>query len=460
LDVVNATEEVEMTTDPAEQTALDRYRVIAEAASERLTPAERGLLVRELAGRTHESSDGSRRDYSRATLDRWIRAYRAEGLDGLRPQPRSDVGMVRRVPELLQEACALRRELPARSAAQISRILQARHQVRVSPRTLRGHLLRLGLGRAQLSGQRQVYGRFEAERPNEIWVGDVLVGPFVPHPRREGSRRAYLFLFVDDYSRLLLHGRWMTHENTRAGQDVLRQAILRRGLPETAYLDNGSPFANAALDRTCAVLGIRLVHSRPYSPQGRGKQERLNRFIREGFVAEAEHAGIESFSQLNDRFAAWSEQDCNTRVHAETGQTPISRFLSRGLLRQVDLELLHDAFRWSVMRMVTRTAQVSIMGNRYSVDPALCGRRVELRYDPEDLARIEVWHDRRPFGNAVPFLLGRHVHRQVPQAEPPPPPQPTGIDYLGLVEQAHQAETLGQISYRDLPTTHEEDQIS
>jgi len=32
------------------------------------------------------------------------------------------------------------------------------------------------------------------------------------------------------------------------------------------YADNGAPFANAWLARTCAVLGIRLVHSKPYSP--------------------------------------------------------------------------------------------------------------------------------------------------------------------------------------------------
>jgi IS30 family transposase len=37
------------------------------------------------------------------------------------------------------------------------------------------------------------------------------------------------------------------------------------------------------LARTCAVLGIHLVHSKPYSPEGRGKQERLNRVIRERY---------------------------------------------------------------------------------------------------------------------------------------------------------------------------------
>jgi putative transposase len=204
------------------------------------------------------------------------------------------------------------------------------------------------------------------------------------------------------------------------------------------------------------VLGIRLVHSTPYAPQGRGKQERLNRFIREAFLAEAEHAGIETFEQLNDRFIAWAERDANTRVHAETGETPISRFLAGGPPRMPDPDLLRDAFRWSVTRVVTRTGSVSLVGNRYSVEPALVGRRVELRFDPEDLSRIEVWHERRSWGMAVPFVIGRHVHRAVPQAAPPSSPGPTGVDYLGLVEAQHDADTLGRLTYRELFSDEEE----
>jgi len=73
-------------------------------------------------------------------------------------------------------------------------------------------------------------------------------------------------VLVDDHSRLLVHGRWVAEENTRAGQDVLRAAIVRRGLPEQLYVDNGAPYANAMLERSCAVLGIHLVHSKPYRP--------------------------------------------------------------------------------------------------------------------------------------------------------------------------------------------------
>ena len=248
--------------------------------------------------------------------------------------------------------------------------------------------------------------------------------------------RARLFLIVDDHSRLLAGGRFFAHENARACQDLLRRSITRRGVPEVLYADNGAPFANAWLARTCAVLGIRLVHSRPYSPEGRGKQERLNRYIREAFLAEATHQGIESLDQLNDLLAAWADHVANRRVHAETGQMPIERFEHGGPHRQADPALLADAFRWSVTRKVTRTATVPLEGNSYAVDPALTGRRVELRYDPEDLTRISVFLDGKPAGAATPFVTRRHVHRAVPQAARPDP-VPTGIDYLGLVAAAH-----------------------
>lgn len=426
-----------MEPDVNEQIALHRFGVIAEAANEALTPAERGVIVRALTARAHHHPDGTMRRYSRATIDRFVRTYRKGGLEALRPVPRSDVGAVRAHPELFSEAAALRLELPSRSAAQIASILFHRYGVRIAERTVRAQLRRAGLHREALQAEQRVFGRYEAEGANDRWITDVLVGPFVPFPKVEDSVRAKLFLIVDDHSRLIVDGRFFAHENARACQELLRRAITRRGVPAVLYADNGGPFRNAWLDRTCAVLGVRLVHSKPYAPQGRGKQERANRYIREAFLAEATHHGIFSLDELNDRFSAWAEQVANRRVHAETKETPIERFERGGPHRQVDADRLREAFRWSVTRKVTRTATVPLEGNAYALDASLVSRRVELRYDPEDLSRIDVFFEGRPAGVATPFVTRRHVHRAVPQAERPAPPS-TGVDYLGLVEAAHE----------------------
>jgi transposase len=134
-----------------EAIALHRWAVIAEAAGERLSGSERGAAVRQIAARQHAHPDGSVRRYSRGTIDRWLRAHRAGGLDGLRPSPRSDTGKVRAMPELFGEAAALRLELPGRSARQIASILYHRHGVRVAERTVSGQLRRAGLHRAALA---------------------------------------------------------------------------------------------------------------------------------------------------------------------------------------------------------------------------------------------------------------------------------------------------------------------
>jgi len=107
---------------------------------------------------------------------------------------------------------------------------------------------------------------------------------------------------------------------------------------------------------------------------------------------------------------------------------------------------------------VAKTATVEFEANRYQVDTALVGRHVELRFDPENLTRIEVYCEGVACGPAVPFIIARHVHPAVPQAGPAapgPPSQPPGIDYLGLVKAVHEEATYGPIAYRDIPVSGE-----
>ncbi|MGO8725035.1 MAG: DDE-type integrase/transposase/recombinase [Acidimicrobiales bacterium] len=278
------TKREEQPTRRAEDIALFRYALVREAADEKLSAAERGRIVRCLAETSHTGPDGTPTSVSRPTIDRWIRAYRAGGFAGLQPTPRR---VEPRTPAgLLTLACDLRREDPARTAAHIAEMITASHEWSPHPRTLQRHFRALGLTRAALTGANIAFGRFEATRPNELWVGDALHGPVV------GGKKAILFAYLDDHSRLVTGHRWTWSEDTLSAESALRRGILSRGVPATVYLDNGSSFVSKQLLRALAILGARLVHSRPGRPQGRGKIERFFRTSRTQTSHFARHCSV------------------------------------------------------------------------------------------------------------------------------------------------------------------------
>ena len=424
----------------AEDIALFRYALVREASDATLSKQERGRIVRSLAEVTHHGPDGTAVSVSRVTIDRWIRAYRAGGFAALTPsarrvEPRTPAG-------LLTLACDLRREDPARTAAHIAEMIRVSHEWSPHPRTLQRHFAALGLTRAQLSASNVAFGRFEATHPNELWVGDALHGPVV------GGKKAILFCFLDDHSRFVTGHRWTYAEDTLSAESALRRGILSRGLPGTVYLDNGSSFVSKQLLRALAILGVRLVHSRPGRPQGRGKIERFFRTVRDQFLIEASHSEIPTLEVLESRFMAWTERVYHARVHSETNETPMNRFSVLGPPKIPPMALVREAFLFSETRTVTKTATVSLFGNHYEVDQALIARRVELVFDPFDLERISVRYHDTDFGIAVPHKIGRHVHPMAKVAPPAGPP--TGIDYLGLVEARHRSATGAPIGYAQL----------
>jgi putative transposase len=392
--------------DRARDVALFRYALIREAADPALSSKARGRLVRDLAAREHTGPSGERIRVSRVTIDRWILAWRRGGFDALLPSTRH--GDPTTSAAALELAAALKREVPARTAAQISAILLASAgpgRSVPSERTLQRHFARLELNTRPDGLPPRAFGRFEAAAPNERWTGDALHGPVV------AGRKTFLFAFVDDHSRALVGYRWGHSEDTLRLEAALRAGLAARGVPKVVYLDNGSAMVSSQLLRALAVLGIKLTHSKPGQPAGRGKIERLFRTVREQFLVELAVPGalaaVPDLARLNELFAAWVETVYHQREHRETGQPPLARFLAAGPPALPSPQLLREAFLWSHTRMVTKTATLSLHGNRYEVDAALIGRKVEVVFDPFDLTTLQVRYQGRPMGTAVPHRIGR-----------------------------------------------------
>jgi putative transposase len=452
----------------AQAVALFRYTLIRDAADASIGSRQRGKMVAEIVASTHRGPFAEPIRVSRASVDRWIRAWRQGGFEALIPpqrqvQPRTETAV-------LEMAIALKRENPQRTAAQVVRILRQTTGSSPSERTLQRHFLRRELADGSIGGGTlAVFGRFEADRPNELWVGDALHGPHV------AGRKTYLFAFLDDHSRAFVGHRFGYAEDTVRLAAALRKALASRGIPEAVYVDNGSAFVDSSLLRACAVMGIRLVHSTPGRPQGRGKIERVFRTVREQFLVEitgqattgGEEASVGGrhyvgdLDELNRLFTAWVEQVYHRRVHTETGQAPIERFTSGPPTRFAGPGLLREAFLWSQRRKVTKTATVSLHGNTYQVDPLLAGAHVDLLFDPFDMLTIEVRLDGLPAGTAVPHEVTRHAHPKARPEIPELPPTPTGIDYAAVIDAAHDAALAGTVlSYADIDTDQLPGQLS
>jgi putative transposase len=434
--------------DRAQEIGLFRYALIREAADPDLSPRDRGVLVRGIAEAEHRGPFGNRVQVSRVTLDRWIRSWRAGGFQALVPPPRG--AKPRTCAATLELAVALKRENPARTAAQVAAILAAHGTDTPSARTLQRHFARLELTTRPDGRPPRVFGRFEAQAPNERWTGDALHGPVI------AGRKTFLMGFIDDHSRAFTGYRWAHSEDTLALQNALRVGLSARGIPNVVYLDNGSAMISGQLARALAVLGIRLTHSKPGQPAGRGKVERVFRTVREQFLVElntAQTAGrIGSLDELNTMFTAWVETVYHHRVHSETGQTPLERILAGGPPKLPSPAELAEAFAWSHQRVVTKTATISVHGNTYQVDPALVGRTIEVVFDPLDLTELAVRYQGRDMGKAVPFRITRHVHPDAGSSAPPPA-VPTGIDYLNLIAADHQQQLATTINYDSLTPT-------
>jgi len=446
-----AEDEQQTRLERAREIGLFRYMLIREAADPTLSRRQRGTLVRAIAAKEHTDPFGRVVKLTRWTLDRWIQEWRRGGFDALVPSPRQS--QPRTPAEVLALAAALKKENPDRSAAQVRRILAAQLGWAPDERTLQRMFVRTGLTALTTTGPATpaAFGRFEADAPNELWTGDAL------HGTRIEGRKTYLFAFIDDHSRAVVGHRWGFAEDTVRLAAALRPALASRGVPHYVYVDNGSAFVDSWLLRAAAKLGIKLVHSAPGRPQGRGKIERFFRDVNSEFLVEIATAdgapgrAVADLAELNRLFTAWVETVYHRRVHSETGQAPLARWLAGGPFAVPAPADLAEAFRWSEYRTVSKTAVVSLHNNRYQVDPLLVGRKVELVFDPFDLTDIRVRADGADHGRALPHQISRHAHPKARPETPAEPPRPTtGIDYLGLLDAQHTAQLAGTVNYAAL----------
>jgi len=433
-----------------EQVAAFRYGLIAPIVSRQspLAPGELKAYFEHLSSQSFEIPSQTSKRLSVRTLERYLSQYRKHGWEGLLPNPRRDKGGHRLSEEVIADAIALRRERPERSVEQIIYMLEASGRAKqgeIAYSTLSRHLRKAGVAQRELlSDSERGFRRFEVEAPNVLWQSDAQHTLYLPDPRDPKKRKkAILFAILDDYSRLVIHGQFYWDEKLPRLEDCLKKAILRHGIPEQFYCDNGAVYSSLHLTRICGKLGVRLSHSRPYRPAGRGKIERFFRFVDTSFKPEAyesiQNGHIQTLHQLNEAFQAWLEGYYHQRIHGSTGEAPTVRYQRTVKpLRHISVLDLSDIFLWEEERTVDKTGCISLSGNRYEVDLELARRKVQVRFDPFDLQTIQVWCNGQRFSDARPLELNRRYDHRVRPELVEDSADPTALSFFQIAERKRQ----------------------
>jgi putative transposase len=421
----------------AEKVALFRYGLIAPLVLESLPRGELTRRAQEIAARHYEIPHSERTSVSVDTLLEWALRYRTGGFEALAPQARQDRGQSRTItPQLADLIERLKRENPHRTGATLLRELalsSSKNEPAISASTLYRFLKQRGLSEKQLLAPR-AHKKFEAEHSNQIWQSDMLFGPYVQRPGG-GKIQAYLHATLDDASRLIPHAQFYTSQGLDACLDCLRQAIAARGLPVRLYMDNAKIYRGQQLARIAASIGILVVHTPPYQPQGRGKIERYFRSVREQFLANLDRKQTLSLEDLNERLWAWIDNAYHRTEHSSLGTTPLVRWQRdiehiRQLPPATDLRRL---FFHRLNRLVRRDCTFLLQNRYYEAPPQLAGETIEVRFDPLDTTSVEIYFQGKSQG--VARLVDPVVNGQIPSPKPVPPaaPEPTGINFVELL---------------------------
>lgn len=395
------------------EVATFRFGVIHDFISgAHLEFGEQERLLKEKCKRRWPIPHSTRTHLTRSTILRWIKRYRGSNgkLTSLYPFDRSDRGVSRGLDEETALALiSLRKEMPKSTVPYLIETMDKRGLVSPGVGLNLSNVYRFLHGQDLMNPeQRQPQDRrkFEVELPNDLWQSDAMHGPRV---EVEGlMRKSYLLAFIDDHSRLVPHGQFYLSEGINSYIDALEQALLIRGLPRKLYVDNGPAFRSKHLEHVTASLGIALIHSPPYKPQGRGKIERFFRTVRTQFLQGFKGSTL---PELNEAFDLWLNEIYHQRKHSSTRQSPFERFTAHMECLRPAPKDLRDYFRKHARRRVAKDRTITLNGKLYEAPVGLIGKQVILLFHEGQPDRVEVTHNHKSYGFLTPLDL--HINARV-----------------------------------------------
>jgi transposase InsO family protein len=272
---------------------------------------------------------------------------------------------------------AVRDSHPAWGPRKIRRCLEREGVASPALSTVHAILRRHGRIR-EAPGGPAAHQRFEMPAPNLLWQMD-----FKGWVALADGGRCHPLTIVDDHSRYSLCLEACANEQGSTVQRRLEPTFRRYGLPEAFFVDNGTPWGDSSGQRWTRFsvwllkLGIAVLHSRPYHPQSRGKNERFHRTL------QAEVFAFKRFRQLAEvqrAFDTWRTIYNLERPHEALDQdVPANRY--RPSTRSMPARLPQVEYdEHEIVRTVPTTKHyVSFKGRPWIVPRAFCGEHVAIR---------------------------------------------------------------------------------
>lgn len=384
-----------------------RYSVVAELCNPYLGDEQRRTLIQEKVSRRYVIPGSRKTGLSAETIRGWMRKYRLYGKEGLFPKQREDRSRPRSFSD--EEATALVKileEKPMLTAASAVRILQRDGIIesKISSSALSRFVTANNLTKSRRNKKEteKDQRRFSFEGPLECVQADAMHGFAIPDGKGR-RRKAILIAFIDDATRRVLYARFAFSEKAILFEDGIKHILKAHGKIGRQYVDNGSTFISNQTKRILETLGIYLIHSKPYQPEGRGKIERFFRTVRQSWVQLLEEEKIQSLEELNHLFHTWLENEYHRKIHSALGVTPLEAWMVKcDRIKRLDSAIdIDHVFLHTTTRKVTRDSIVSLGGVFFEVPSILRGKTVDISYDPHPpLEKIEIRCGGKEYGEA------------------------------------------------------------
>lgn len=386
----------------AHEIALFRFSLIAPVINQTFEAPSLSEFFRQIASKSHSFPDGSQVKYSSGTIKKWYLTYKNHGFDALIPKTRDDIGKPRVLDNnAIEKIHSLKEQFPYITGTLVySKLIEDGYikATVTSKATVLRYIRDNNLKRSQL--QPVDRKAFEMEFANDCWQSDTSHGPIITVNGQK--RHTYLIAFIDDASRLIPYGEFFFNDNAINLQAVFKKSVSIYGVPKRIYVDNGASFKNEQLSLICASLGTALIHTAPYTPQSKGKVERMFRTIKDKWMNGIDWSEFNSLEELNSDFNIFLNQSYNNTIHSAIKTTPRERFLKDiNKIKYIPLEDIENKFLHRVTRRVSNDATVSLNNMQFETPPKYIGLKINIRYSPIDLDKAYIFDNNNKLQDVI-----------------------------------------------------------